>query len=386
MPVTEHNLSERVGTAKIILAGSPRDIGMAHGAALSVEISEIIDSFLRPSAQVFETPYDEIRRRIKGFEQHIDPEYIEEMQTIASAARVDYEDILAINTFFDTDSIMTYQSTTCINLVAFGPATESGRLIHGRNLDFPSTQACQNGARVFEYHPRTGNSFLAAGWAGMAGVFTAINSAGLTVTEVGAWDRDVSWEGTPLVFLLRKIMQYADTIEDAFEIVRMTPKTAGFNLTLTDYRVPEAIAIEISAKAAARRRSRKSLLVVSDNRMAASMPSDGLAPPSAVSRYIRMYDLAEQHYGRIDVATMRNILADRFDLLLRRQTLTYNSICNSGTLQSVVFEPDELAMWVSQWSVPAPDGVFVRYALDPALDAAEATIARRSYLPNRLCA
>ena len=99
-----------------------------------------------------------------------------------------------------------------------------------------------------------------------------------------------------------------------------------------------------------------------------------------------MYDLAEQHYGRIDVATMRNILADRFDLLLRRQSLTYNSICNSGTVQSVVFEPDELAMWVSQWSVPAPDGVFVRYALDEAPDAQETSSARRSYLPNRLCA
>lgn len=384
--MTEHNLSERVGTAKIVLAGSPRDIGMEHGRALSVEISEIIDSFLRQSAEVFETPYDEIRRRVKGFEEHIDPEYIEEMHAIAAAARVDYEDILALNTFFDTDSIMTYQSTTCVNLVAFGSATESGRLIHGRNLDFPSTQAVQNAARVFEYHPRTGNSFLSACWAGVAGAFTAINSAGLTVTEVGAWDRDVSWEGTPLVFLLRKIMQYSDTIEDAFEIVRMTPKTAGFNLTLTDYRVPEAIAIEISAKAAARRRSRKSLLVVSDNRMAASMPSNALAPPSAVSRYIRMYDLAEQHYGRIDVATMRNILADRFDLLLRRQSLTYNSICNSGTVQSVVFEPDELAMWVSQWSVPAPDGVFVRYALDDVPDAQETSSARRSYLPNRLCA
>ncbi|UCH34388.1 MAG: hypothetical protein JSV65_17975 [Armatimonadota bacterium] len=385
--MTEQQLSDRIGTAKITLTGSAGEIGHQHGSALSVEIAEVIESFLRRSAEVFETPYDEIRRRIKGFEERIDPEYVEEMQAIACAARVDYEDVLALNTFFDTDSILTCQSAMCVNLVAFGPATASGRLLHGRNLDFPSTQEVQSSARVIEYHPRTGNSFISACWAGVAGVFTAMNSAGLTITEVGAWDRDVSWDGTPLVFLLRKIMQYADSLDDAYEIVRMTPKTGGFNLAVTDWRVPEAIAIEISANAAARRRSRKAVMVVSDNRMSATMASNQLAPPSAVSRYIRMCDLAEQAYGQIDVAAMRSILADRYDLLLRRQTLTYNSICNSGTLQSVIFEPDELAMWVSQWSLPAPDGAFVRYTLDTSADAVNTAVpAASEYIGNRLCA
>lgn len=384
--MTAERMLDIVDPCKIVLHGSPRDLGLEQGTRLSAEIAEVLESFLRRSAKVFETPYDEILRRVKGFEEHIDAEYLEEMQAIACGAGVEYEDILALNTFFDTDSIFTYQSSTCINLVAFGPATADGRLLHGRNLDFPSTQACQNAARVFEYHPQTGNSFLSACWAGMAGVFTAVNSVGLTITEVGAWDRDVSWQGTPLVFLMRKIMQYANSLEEAFEIVRMTPKTAGFNITMSDWRVPEAMAIEISAKAAARRKSRKGLLVVSDNRMSATRMSDQLTPPSAISRYIRMYDLAEQCYGEINVPRMRTMLRDRYDLLLRRESLTYNSICNSGTLQSVIFEPEELAMWVSQWSVPAPDGTFVRFALETAPDARESeSSAAARYLADHLC-
>jgi hypothetical protein len=385
--MTPDQSPEQLGVAKIALHGSPRAIGLEHGAALSVEICEVLDSFLRRSVEVFETPYEDIIKRIHGFEEHIDTEYIEEMQAIASGAGVDYEDILALNTFFDTDSIITYQSTTCINLVAHGAATADGRLIHGRNLDFPSTQACQNAARIFEYHPRTGNSFLSAGWAGVAGAFTAMNSAGMTVTEVGAWDKDVSWNGMPLVFLLRKILQYANSLEDAFEIARMTPKTGGFNLTVTDWRVPESMAIEISATQAARRKSRKGLLVVSDNRMAAKMMAEGLVPASAVSRYIRMYDLAEQHYGNIDVDAMRDILRDRYDLLLRRESLTYNSICSTGTLQSVIFEPDDLTMWVSQSSVPAPDGAFVRYALEVASETSPRGTAALPavYLADRGC-
>lgn len=362
--MTTERMVDRLEPAKIVLSGSPRDIGRDHGSRLSVEIAEAVESFLRQGAKVFETPYEEILQRVKGFEEHIDPEYLEEMQGIARGAGVEYEDILALNTFFDTDSIFTYQSTTCVNLVAFGSATADGRLLHGRNLDFPSTHAVQNAARVFELHPETGNSFLSAGWAGMSGVFTAMNSAGLTITEVGAWDRDVSWQGMPLVLLLRKITQYANSLEDAFEIARMTPKTAGFNITISDWRVPEAMAIEISANAAARRKSRKSLLVVSDNRMSATRMSNQLAPPAAIARYIRMCDLAEKDYGRLDVPAVRAILQDRYDLLLRRESLTYNSICNGGTVQSVIFEPEDLAMWVSQWSVPAPDGAFVRFILD----------------------
>jgi len=378
---------DRLGPSKIVLRGSPRAIGLDHGAALSIEIAEVVDSFLRRSASLFETPYDEIMRRVKFFEDHIDSEYLEEMQAIASGAGVDYEDILALNTFFDTDSIVTCQSTTCINLAAHGPATADGRLLHGRNLDFPSTQACQNAARVFEYHPRTGNSFLSAGWAGVSGVFTAMNSAGMTISEVGAWDRDVSWNGTPLVFLLRKILQYANSLEDAFEIARMTPKTGGFNLTVTDWRVPEAMAIEISATRAARRKSRRALLVVSDNRMAPKMMGEGLVPASAVSRYIRMCDLAERNYGKIDVEIMRDILRDRYDLLLRRESLTYNSICNTATLQSVIFEPDDLAMWASHTSVPAPDGTFVRYTLDNASETSspDGANAAAVYLADRGC-
>jgi predicted choloylglycine hydrolase len=371
---------------KIVLLGSPRDLGLEQGTRLAAEITEALESFLRRSANVFETPYDEILQRVRGFEEHIDPEYLEEMQAIACGAGVEYQDILALNTFFDTDSIHTYQSSTCINLVALGRATVDGRLLHGRNLDFPSTQACQNAARVFECHPQTGYSFLSACWAGMAGVFTAMNSAGLTITEVGAWDRDVSWHGTPLVFLLRKIIQYANSLEEAFEIVRMTPKTAGFNITMSDWRVPEAMAIEISANAAARRKSRKGLLVVSDNRMSATRMSDQLTPPSAISRYIRMCDLAEQCYGQIDVPRMRTMLRDRYDLLLRRESLTYNSICNSGTLQSVIFEPEESAMWVSQWSVPAPDGTFIRFTLDTRPDARQSeNWDAAPYLADHMC-
>jgi len=384
--VTTERITDRAEPGKIVLSGSPREIGREHGRRLSIEITALLETFLRQSAKVFETPYEEILRRVKGFEKHIDPEYLEEMHGIACGAAVEYDDILALNTFFDTDSISTYQSTTCINLVAFGPATAEGHLLHGRNLDFPSTEACQNAARVFEYRSQTGNSFLSACWAGIAGVFTAMNSAGLTVTEVGAWDRDVSWDGMPLVFLLRKIMQYGNSLEDAFEIARMTPKTAGFNLTVTDWRVPEAIAIEISANAATRRKSRRSLLVVSDNRMAPKLMSKDLVPPSAVSRYIRMCDLAERNYGHIDLRTMRDILRDRYDALLRRESLTYNSICNTGTLQSVIFEPHDLAAWVSQSTLPAPDGIFIRYTLDSAMHRVEnGTAIAEGYFGDRLC-
>jgi len=345
------------------LSGNPCALGAEHGAALAPLVQFMIRDFVGASDRIFETPHERIRANLSTLDKHVPHEFREEMQALADSAGVTYEDILALNTFLDTDAIVESEKSYCINLVAYGPATADGRLLHGRNLDFPTAGFAEKTAAVFIYHPEHGNGFLSVAWAGFIGALTGMNEHGLTVTEITSRTRHVSPEGIPLMLLLRLVLQYAGNIEEAIGIIRSSPRTAGFNITLTDWRVPEAVCVEFDAEKVGIRRARRSLLVVSENRLTPALAKGQRLSPSGVARHIRAHDLADQHYGRITPEIMIEILRDRWDPIYRRQGKSYNCLCSNETIQSVVFLPQERRAWISNRSIPAPDGEYVEYTL-----------------------
>ena len=392
-------------------------MGAQHGAALAPLVRRAVRDFIVASDRLFETPNDRIRQNLETLDRFVPDEYRVEMQALADAAGVTYEDILALNTFLDTDGIVESEKSYCINLVAFGPATADGRLLHGRNLDFPAGEVAEKAAAVFLYRPQgisakrpdaheprrdsstsplanardsarndcygaceggadnSSASFLSVAWAGFIGALTGMNEHGLTVTEISSRTRHVSPEGVPLMLLLRMILQYASDIEEAIEIIRSTPRTAGFNITLTDWRVPEAVCVEFDAERVGIRRARRSVLVVSENRLTPALSPGQRLSPSGVARHIRAHDLADQHYGRITPEVMIEILRDRWDAVYRRHGKSHNCLCSNETVQSVVFLPEERRAWISNRRLPAPDGEYAKYRLVRGAEAARPTPA-----------
>jgi len=353
------------------LAGGPVALGTQHGAALGANIRINCDKFLRSSEQIFGTPYQRIRSNVDILLHFLPEEHRQEICAVAEAAQVSYEELVALNTLLDTDTIVESEKSYCINVVAYGPATADGRLAHGRNLDFPGGGILENTAEVFVYRPERGNAFLSVAWAGFIGAVTGMNEHGLTATEITSRTPCVSKEGVPLMILLRMILQYADTIEAAIEIIRSSPRTGGFNITLTDWRVPEAVCVEFDAEKVGIRRAQKSVLVVSENRLAAVMSKGQRLSPSGVARHIRACDLADAHYGQLTPEVMMQILRDRWDPIYRREGKSHNSLCSNHSLQSVVFLPEESRAWVSNRHVPAPDHEYVEYRLASAAHAGE---------------
>jgi isopenicillin-N N-acyltransferase-like protein len=270
---------------------------------------------------------------------------------------------LALNALVDISQILASQRKTCINVVAFGEASADGSLIHGRNTDFPCTDVLPRTATVFHCRPDKGYPYLSVAWAGFSGALTAMNSAGITVTEVGYIFDELQLEATPIALIVRRIAQYATTIDDAVAIVAESRRTAGFNLTVTDWKVPEARAIEFTATRYGVRSADRGLLVVSDNRLSRAMTKRQLAEPCGVARYIRALSLAEAERGSIDLDAMKRILRDRFDVLSYRMSDTVNCVCSRNTIQSVVFQPEQQTAWVSHNTIPAPTGEYVAYKL-----------------------
>ena len=77
------------------------------------------------------------------------------------------------------------------------------------------------------------NAWLTVGYGGFIGTVTAINEKGLAVGEMGGRGEG-NWDGCPMTLLLRDIMERAETVDEAVEIFRSTPRTCEYYYVVTD--------------------------------------------------------------------------------------------------------------------------------------------------------
>ena len=83
--------------------------------------------------------------------------------------------------------------------------------------------------------PQGKNAWISAGYAGFLGTVTAMNERGLAVGEMGGRGEG-QWDGEPMSFLLRDVMERAATVDEALEILRHTPRTCEYYYVLSDRR------------------------------------------------------------------------------------------------------------------------------------------------------
>ena len=116
-----------------------------------------------------------------------------------------------------------------------GKATADGRVLHARVLDYMRDIGLQDYACVTVFIPEEKNAWISAGYAGFLGTVTAMNERGLAVGEMGGRGEG-KWDGVPMSFLLRDIMERAATVDEALEILRRTPRTCEYYYVLSDKR------------------------------------------------------------------------------------------------------------------------------------------------------
>jgi len=369
------------GALVLHVKGSPYEMGYQNGFLLKDSVQAVIQSRIQRMIDMGYS-YEYLVSCAQAMEPHIPQEYIEEMQGLADGASMNYTDVLLGQTISD----ITYYGpgwTGCSGFVVFGNATMDGHLYHGRSVDF-SLPPDEPVGLITVYEPENGNVFVNVGFFGIIGISTGINKEGITVTYKLSSSTDKTLDGMPILFMLKKVLQYSNNLTEAIDIICQTDRTTGWNVLLGDGKNLNACAVEIS-----------------DNHCKvfwAGDPAENREPhysiPNAVrrtnhyvdpelaatqrspydprvgwnwswNRYEKLSQLIEDNYGNID--------AEMSIEFLRTPPVAWAEI----NLQSVVFDSTDLELWVADaaFNTPAYEREFIYLSYDDLFHPVDLTIS-----------
>ncbi|MDQ7779707.1 MAG: C45 family peptidase, partial [Planctomycetota bacterium] len=256
MPAQEANKDAPECEVQVVhLYGTPREKGLALGAAVKERVPILVEKYLMalvPNEQSQKT----VVERGLSMEKYIPAEYIEEMKAAAEAAGVTYERILVANTFLDVERTMF-----CSCFAVKGELTKKGTLLFGRNLDFVHKDIAHKHSVLAIYHGDADHkSFATLTWPGMIGTLSGMNESGLAVAVMNVHGYQDSIEGIPYTLLFRMVLEKCTTVDEAIELVKSSPRTAGNNLMVCDSR-KDAVVIEMTCKRVGVRRIKNDAII-----------------------------------------------------------------------------------------------------------------------------
>lgn len=226
------------------LSGTPYEMGYQHGTALRREVRGAVWEVLRYFRSYLKVPWVRsvavnwwLDRVWAASSSYVPPDALQELQGLADGSGVPLVELYRLHAIPDR----TY---SCSNFAAWGRATADGRLIHVRNLDWNIDAGIQQFAAIFVVHPPGRHAFVNVGWAGFIGVLTGVNDARLSIGQVGAETAEATFRGEPMVFVMRRVMEEAGTVDEAVEIIREAKRTVGVNYLVADAKTRRAVVIE----------------------------------------------------------------------------------------------------------------------------------------------
>jgi isopenicillin-N N-acyltransferase-like protein len=227
------------GMRVLFLKGSPDEMGHQQGVLMKSQIQRVKDHILYgvgvgSSFQQGTWFFSEIETAEKALSKHMDPDYLAEMDAMAAAAGINRQEIRLANYFPELFH--------CSGFCLYGKATATGKMYHGRILDYLKGVGLEQSAVVTVREPAGRNAWVNIGYAGFIGSVTAMNEKRIAIGEMGG-KHDGEWDGKPMAELVREVMERANTIDEALNIMRKSPRTCEYFYVISDGNSKRAVGI-----------------------------------------------------------------------------------------------------------------------------------------------
>ncbi|HXI82825.1 MAG TPA: C45 family peptidase [Verrucomicrobiae bacterium] len=231
----------------LYVTGTPYEMGYEHGLLLGAQVREtikdvqvgagkLLPKILRNSKAISPRDKDQIvneflDRAWKMMARYAPKEDLEEMEGLAAGSGIPIDVIHRMHALPDVGE------TSCSGLVAKGGATQDGHVYQLRILDYGANFNLQRRPLITVYQPTTenANAYATIGWIGFVGAVSGVNAKGVALSEMGFGNPPgETLAGTPMPFMLKNVLRYADTAEDGAAIIRATRRTNSYVYFLGD--------------------------------------------------------------------------------------------------------------------------------------------------------
>jgi hypothetical protein len=244
-------LERQQGFLVLHVEGAPAEMGEQHGALLKEHIQANLKSVLAAAMEMgkemgMADPMPMVDMLWTQLAANTPPEYLEEMKGLADGAGVEVKELQRMVAVVEAGEIMR----TCSSFCVWGKATADGKMYQSRNLDYTMDGGLQDHFMLLVAKPQGKLAFVSPSYAGLVGVVSGMNEKGIAVGEIGAGasEAERNFNGTPMPFLLRRVLETCDSAEKAAAIFETASRTAGYNFVFGDPGNQTARACETSSK------------------------------------------------------------------------------------------------------------------------------------------
>lgn len=268
----------------------------------------------------------------------------------------------------------------CTSFAVWNQYSEDSSLVVGRNFDFYMGDDFAKDKIILFMEPDSGYAFASITWAGFMGVVSGMNEHGLTVTLNAAKSSVPDGAKTPISLLAREILQYARTIEEAYEIAKSRETFVSESILIASADDKAAAIIEKSPDRIDIYRPEDSRLTCANHYQSETFKNDeanlqNIQDSDSEYRFNRLNELLESKFP-VNPAESVEILrnqkgVDNADLGMGNPKAINQLLAHHG----IVFQPEKRLLWIS--TNPFQLGEFLCYDLNEVFNgpsSIEATI------------
>lgn len=315
----------------------------------------------------------------RNLDQSVPEEYQQEILGVSLAASPEFNDIappyqriLNYHAAHDIGHMLQNLSLVgCTSFAVWGNRSADGELLVGRNFDFYVGDDFAKNKVIGFHKPSTGLGFVSVSFPGMIGVLSGMNTEGLTVTINAAKSEPPLSSATPVSLVAREILQYASTIEEAFEIAKKRKMFVSETFMVASDKDKRAVVIEKTPEQTVMYEVNGNQITSTNHFQSeilgnTNLNREHMKTSASAYRQQRLVELLNNVTAGVSVhdaaAVLRNTdgLGDKSIGLGNEKTV--NQLIAH---HSVIFKPHEKKMWVS--TAPWQLGKYVCYDLDSVL-------------------
>ncbi len=224
-----------------------------------------------------------------------------------------------------------------------------------RNLDYPAASCWERNPAVFYHEPTEPEfqKFLSVASLGIdtAGL-TGWNESGIAVSLHAHFSKKISLKGVPIFFLLEEILEQDRTIEEAIARCKKFKTIGSWAINITSFKEKKAVTVELANGSSSVQKAEACGLPHANNFQSPDFKKTEIHFSGAVfddSTY-RRQTLEEATRSLKLPAQFRDalgVLGSHVDPSTNQERIFGNTISVVTTIQSVAFNPQEDALYIS---------------------------------------